>query len=64
MKKKRKLYYKRFHFYNRWVDKRYLRPSNWTYLGVLQRWASYDSMCYKICLFGLEFSFWFEEKEL
>ena len=63
MKNKTKLKFDRFYFYNRWADKSFMRPSNWTYFGVLVRWAGFDSMCYRICFFGLELSIWFEEKQ-
>lgn len=64
MKRKFKHTFDRIYFYNRWLDKDYMRPGDWTIIGIHVRWASYDSYCYRVCFFGVEVHAWFDRKSI
>jgi hypothetical protein len=45
---------------NRWKRPKYSRNSDWVIVGVQEWWASHEDFCYKLCLFGIDFQFWFK----
>jgi hypothetical protein len=61
---KTKITYDRFYLQNRWRQKKYARNCDWTIIGLSTRWSSPNDFCYRISLFGLEFSFWFKREFL
>lgn len=52
----------RFAFLNRWKER--YPNGDWVIFGFAKWWCFWDSYCYKICLFGLDFQFWFKREEI
>lgn len=46
---------------NRWKQHKYSRNCSWVILGFQVWWSGPESFCYKICLFGIDFQFWFKK---
>lgn len=45
---------------NRWKKRRIQRSDNWVIIGIQLWWCSPYDYCYKICLLGIDFQFWFK----
>lgn len=43
---------------NRWRKRHYSRLDTWVLFGLQEYWAGPHDMCWKICLFGIDFCFW------
>jgi len=62
MKGKYKITFDRLAIMNRWALKSYSRNCDWVVFGFHIWWSSPKSFCYKLCLFGLDFQFWFNRE--
>jgi hypothetical protein len=62
--KNTKITYDRVYFFNRWKQRKYSRPCDWTVFGLAVWWSSPESYCYRLCFFGLELKIWFKREFL
>ena len=57
--KNTKIRYDRFYFFNRWKQRKYSRPCDWTIIGISIGWSNPNDFCYRLSFFGFELIFWF-----
>lgn len=47
---------------NRWRQNRFMRPCDWTIIGIHHRFAGWDAHEYQFCFFGLSIRVWFKRE--
>lgn len=62
--KKYRVNFDRLRLTNRWKTPRYSRLSNWTIIGISERWSDPENFCFKFCFFGLDLNVWFRREFL
>ena len=52
----------RFVINNRWKRPKYSRQDSWTIIGITKWWSGVYDYCWKVCIFGVDFCFWFKRE--